>query len=79
MSVVIQEIRAVDRRFQLKEGAGSDAVHTNPAYAYAVCELHAGDGLTGTGITLHMGQGNELNCGPSSTWRLASPAGRSRN
>ena len=63
MSVVIQEIRAVDRRFQLKEGAGSDAVHTNPAYAYAVCELKTDAGFTGTGITLHMGEGNELICG----------------
>jgi len=62
MSVVITKIQAVDRRFQLKEGAGSDAVHTNPAYAYAVCQLQA-EGLTGTGITLHMGQGNELICG----------------
>ena len=47
MDVVIKGIRAIDRRFQLKEGAGSDAVHTNPAYAYAVCSLETDASLGG--------------------------------
>ncbi len=62
MSTVITSLQGIDRRFVLKEGAGSDAVHVNPEYAYAVTELGTDGTHTGVGITLHMGQGNELIC-----------------
>ncbi|MEO6846073.1 MAG: enolase C-terminal domain-like protein [Chthoniobacterales bacterium] len=62
MSTTIRKIHAVDRRFTLKPGAGSDAVHTNPSYSYAVTELISDGDLKGTGITLHMGLGNEIIC-----------------
>jgi len=60
--ITIRKAYAVDNRFKLKQGAGSDAVHTDPAYAYATCVLETDKGLIGTGITLHMGEGNELIC-----------------
>jgi len=63
MHHTIHKIISRDYRFKLGPGAGSDAVHTNPEYSYAVCELHSDKGLTGTGLTFHMGQGNELICG----------------
>lgn len=62
MGTVITSLKGIDRRFVLKEGAGSDAVHVNPEYAYAVTELGTEGLHTGVGITLHMGQGNELIC-----------------
>jgi len=49
-----------DRRFPLQPGEGSDAVHTNPVYAYAVTRLHANEALTGTGLAFTLGGGNEL-------------------
>ena len=59
----ITRVEAVDRRFPLHEGAGSDAVHTGSSYAFAVTRLHTDcDDLTGCGITLTLGQGNELVC-----------------
>ncbi len=37
--IKITGISVEDRRFPLENGAGSDAVHTVPVYAYAVCRL----------------------------------------
>jgi len=51
-----------DVRFPLHEGAGSDAVHSGSAYAFATTLLASGDGLYGTGIVLTLGQGNQLVC-----------------
>src|SRR5271170_7531934 len=59
----IKTISAEDRRFKLEAGAGSDAVHSNPVYSFAVTRLTLGAGVTGTGIVLTMGRGNELVCG----------------
>lgn len=61
-STVITRIDAVDRRFALHGGAGSDAVHTSGEYAFAVTRLHTGCGLTGSGITLTLGNGNRIVC-----------------
>ena len=60
-NVTIEALRAIDRRFPLLGGEGSDAVHSGAEYGYAVAELSAG-ALRGTGIALTLGQGNELVC-----------------
>lgn len=49
-------------RFPLKDGAGSDAVHVNPIYAYAVCQLTTDSDLEGTGLAFTLGKGNKLVC-----------------
>lgn len=59
MSVHITRVATVDARFTLKPGEGTDAVHTNPQYAYAVTELRSAT-LVGTGFVLTLGAGNEL-------------------
>ena len=59
---VIRSIEAVDARFPLPEGAGSDAVHTSPVYAMALTHLHTQDNVSGTGLALTLGDGNPLVC-----------------
>src|ERR1700739_2822466 len=61
-AVTITRADAQDRRFPLHRGAGSDAIHTNGEYAFAVTQLHTDCGLTGCGITLTMGKGNRVVC-----------------
>ncbi|MCH2202233.1 MAG: fuconate dehydratase [Fuerstiella sp.] len=61
-----------DRRFDLKDGAGSDAVHTNPQYGYAVtCLSSDRPGLNGTGLAYTLGGGTNLVC--DAIEMLASP------
>lgn len=62
MNVKITGIAVQDRRFQLENGAGSDAVHTVPQYAYAVCVLKTDTALEGVGLTFTLGAGNDLVC-----------------
>jgi L-fuconate dehydratase len=62
MSTSIRSIRVRDARFPLEAGHGSDAVHTNPIYAYAVCELLTDSPLVGTGLAFTLGHGNHLVC-----------------
>lgn len=52
----------MDARFNLKNGAGSDAVHTDPIYAYAVCKLYTDTCLEGVGLAFTLGAGNKLVC-----------------
>ncbi|MFN7997678.1 MAG: enolase C-terminal domain-like protein [Bryobacteraceae bacterium] len=59
---VIQSVEARDARFSLPAGAGTDAVHSNPEYAFAVTRLQTDRGLAGTGIVLTLGGGNGLVC-----------------
>ncbi len=59
---VIRSIEAVDARFPLPEGAGSDAMHTSPVYAMALTHLHTEDQMTGVGLALTLGDGNPLVC-----------------
>lgn len=59
---MIKRITIRDQRYKLKPGAGSDAVHKDPVYAYAVTELTDDSGLKGTGLAFTLGQGNELVC-----------------
>lgn len=60
MAFVIQKITAHDLRFELQDGAGSDAVHTDPQYGYAATQLHTDNGLVGTGIAYTLGGGTQL-------------------
>jgi L-fuconate dehydratase len=59
----IKTMSVEDRRFKLDAGAGSDAVHSNPVYSFAVTQLMLDAGVSGTGLVLTMGRGNELVCG----------------
>lgn len=58
----INKISTRDARYHLPAGAGTDAVHTDPAYCMAVTLLESDHGLCGTGISLTLGEGNELVC-----------------
>ena len=58
----IEKITTVDARFPLEDGAGTDAVHTDPQYGYGVTLLHADNDTTGTGITYTLGGGTNLIC-----------------
>ncbi|MCS4226158.1 enolase C-terminal domain-like protein [Sphingobacterium sp. BIGb0165] len=51
-----------DRRFSLNTGAGSDAIHKDPVYSYAVTHLLDDKGRVGTGLAFTIGAGNELVC-----------------
>ena len=59
---VIRSIEAVDARFPLPKGAGSDAVHTSSVYAMALTQLKTEGGTTGVGLVLTLGDGNGLVC-----------------
>ena len=58
----VTSISAVDARFDLPEGAGTDAVHTKAQYCMAITRLETGGRLSGTGIALTLGEGNRLVC-----------------
>jgi L-fuconate dehydratase len=58
----IRSIFTWDARFPLPPGAGTDAVHTNPEYCFAVTYLESQGGLCGTGLALTLGDGNRLVC-----------------
>jgi L-fuconate dehydratase len=58
----IRSLATRDARFALAAGAGSDAVHSESEYCFAVTLLEAGNNLTGTGLVLTLGAGNRLVC-----------------
>ena len=58
----IHSIEVSDKRFDLAEGAGSDATHTNPQYSYAVCILKTNTPTEGIGLSFTLGAGNDLVC-----------------
>lgn len=58
---MIDKIEITDKRFELVKGAGSDAIHKDPQYSYAVTQLSDGD-KTGTGLAFTLGAGNDLVC-----------------
>ena len=58
----ISSISTRDARFPLPPGAGTDSVHTNSEYSFAVTLLTGDGGLQGTGIVLTLGEGNRLVC-----------------
>ncbi|MGF7232224.1 enolase C-terminal domain-like protein [Arachidicoccus sp.] len=59
---MIKSIQISDARFPLKGGAGSDAIHRNPIYSYAVTTLIDDNGLKGNGFAFTLGEGNDLVC-----------------
>lgn len=59
---MIVKISTRDVRYPLGSGAGSDAIHRDPVYSYAVTQLHDDSGLTGTGLAFTLGEGNDLVC-----------------
>jgi L-fuconate dehydratase len=59
---MIKNITTRDTRFPIGSGHGSDAIHKDPIYSYAVTELHDDSGLTGTGLAFTLGEGNDLVC-----------------
>jgi L-fuconate dehydratase len=59
---MIRDIATFDARFPLGEGSGSDAIHRNPVYSYAVTQLKDDSGITGTGFAFTLGEGNDLVC-----------------
>ena len=58
----IKSFKTVDARFPLPDGAGSDAVHIDPEYGYAVTILNSDQNAIGTGITYTLGTGTNLIC-----------------
>jgi L-fuconate dehydratase len=58
----ITKVGSFDARFPLPAAAGTDAVHTNPEYCFAVTRLMTDSGLAGTGMVLTLGTGNRIVC-----------------
>jgi L-fuconate dehydratase len=58
----IRRVEAEDRRFRLPGGAGTDAVHNVDTYAFAVTRLITGGNISGCGIVLTLGDGNDVVC-----------------
>ncbi len=59
---MITKILVDDARFELEKGAGSDAIHKDPIYSYAVTKLVDESGITGSGLAFTLGEGNDLVC-----------------
>jgi L-fuconate dehydratase len=59
---MIRSISTRDARFPLGCGHGSDAIHKDPVYSYAVTLLHDDEGRIGTGLAFTLGEGNQLVC-----------------
>lgn len=51
-----------DARYPIGSGHGSDAIHKDPVYSYAVTLLRDSRGRTGTGLAFTLGAGTELVC-----------------
>lgn len=59
---MINNIQVKYKRFVLSTGAGSDAIHKDPQYSYAVTNLTDNKGISGTGLSFTLGAGNDLVC-----------------
>ncbi len=59
---MIQKISTRDARYPIGHGHGSDAIHRDPIYSYAVTQLHDDQGRTGVGLAFTLGEGNQLVC-----------------
>ena len=57
---MIKNIQVDDVRYKLDGAAGSDAIHTDPVYSYAVTRLFDDNGQTGVGFAFTLGEGNDL-------------------
>ena len=61
-AAIISKATTRDARFPLGPGAGSDAIHRDPVYSYAVTLLHDDKGRIGNGLAFTLGEGNQLVC-----------------
>lgn len=61
-SIRIKAVMSMDKRYKLKNGAGTDAVHNTSTYGYAVCVLKTDSKLEGIGLAFTLGAGNPLVC-----------------
>ena len=59
---MIRRVEVSDRRFPIGNGAGSDAIHRDPIYSYAVTQIVDDSGITGTGLAFTLGEGNDMVC-----------------
>jgi L-fuconate dehydratase len=59
---MIIKVQTRDARYPLDGNAGSDAIHRDPIYSYAVTQLIDDAGIVGTGFAFTLGEGNELVC-----------------
>jgi L-fuconate dehydratase len=59
---VIKGISTRDVRYPIGGEHGSDAIHKDPVYSYAVTLLEDDSGQTGTGLAFTLGEGNDLVC-----------------
>jgi L-fuconate dehydratase len=59
---MIKKVTTRDARFPIGHGHGSDAIHRDPIYSYAVTQLHDDRGRTGIGLAFTLGEGNQLVC-----------------
>ena len=59
---MITRISSRDARYPIGSGHGSDAIHKDPVYSYAVTLLHDDSGQTGCGLAFTLGEGNDLVC-----------------
>ncbi len=59
---MIQNVSTRDARYPIGHGHGSDAIHRDPIYSYAVTLLQDDRGRTGTGLAFTLGEGNQLVC-----------------
>ncbi len=59
MTHTISKITTDVKEFPLKEGDGTDSVHTDPVYSYIVTYLHTDTSVCGTGIVFTIGGGNQ--------------------
>lgn len=59
---MIKSVEVRDVRYPLGKGAGSDAIHRDPIYSYAVLSLTDDSGTVGSGFAFTLGEGNDLVC-----------------
>ena len=59
MTHTISKITTDVKEFPLKEGDGTDSIHTDPVYSYIVTYLHTDTSVCGTGIVFTIGGGNQ--------------------
>ncbi|GAB5561753.1 MAG: L-fuconate dehydratase [Synoicihabitans sp.] len=58
----ITRINTAEKRFPLQPGDGTDSIHTDPVYSYAVTKLQTDTSVVGTGIVFTIGAGNREIC-----------------
>ena len=59
---MIKKTTTLDKRYPIGSGHGSDAIHKDPVYSYAVTLLEDDQGRAGNGLAFTLGEGNQLVC-----------------